>query len=126
MDSLFSFPVGLFHPLQHAGLSRRTPSCRPTVPVCAKENSKSIFRYRVHFDSGRDKIVPLMPEPVGTRFGAYEILSLIGAGGMGVVYQARDTRLDRLVALKFLPSQLSGNPEQKRQLIQEARAAAAL
>ena len=63
---------------------------------------------------------------IGARLGSYEILSLIGRGGMGVVYRARDTRLDRLVALKFLPPDLSGEPEQKRQLIQEARAASAL
>jgi eukaryotic-like serine/threonine-protein kinase len=63
---------------------------------------------------------------VGARLGSYEILSLIGRGGMGVVYRARDTRLDRLVALKFLPPDLSGESEQKRQLIQEARAASAL
>ena len=44
----------------------------------------------------------------GTHLGSYEILSLIGAGGMGEVYRARDTRLDRTVAIKVLPSHVSG------------------
>jgi serine/threonine protein kinase len=47
----------------------------------------------------------------GTKLGPYEIVSPLGAGGMGEVYRARDTRLDRVVAIKILPEHLSGSPE---------------
>ncbi|OFW45238.1 MAG: hypothetical protein A3J28_03265 [Acidobacteria bacterium RIFCSPLOWO2_12_FULL_60_22] len=47
----------------------------------------------------------------GKRLGPHEILSLIGAGGMGEVYKARDTRLDRIVAIKVLPAHLADRPE---------------
>jgi len=62
----------------------------------------------------------------GTRLGPYEILASIGAGGMGEVYRARDTRLGRDVAIKVLPPSLSSDPERLQRFEQEARAAAAL
>ena len=62
----------------------------------------------------------------GTRLGPYEILSLIGAGGMGEVYRARDPRLGRDVAIKVLPAAFSADPDRLRRFEQEARAAAAL
>ncbi len=51
-----------------------------------------------------------MTLPTGTRLGPYEILSPLGAGGMGEVYRAKDTRLERTVAVKVLPSHLSRGP----------------
>ena len=60
------------------------------------------------------------------RFGQYEVLSLIGSGGMGEVYRARDIRLRRDVAIKVLPGKLSADREQLGRLKQEARSASAL
>jgi eukaryotic-like serine/threonine-protein kinase len=62
----------------------------------------------------------------GQQLGSYQNLSLLGTGGMGVVYKARDARLNRSVAIKVLPSDKVSDPERKRRFIQEARAASAL
>ena len=62
----------------------------------------------------------------GTRLGAYEIVGLIGAGGMGEVYRARDTRLDRHVAIKALPEHVASDRELKQRFELEAKALAAL
>jgi Tol biopolymer transport system component len=57
----------------------------------------------------------------GTRLGPYEVIESIGAGGMGEVYRARDTRLDRTVAIKILPDSLSGDPQFRERFAREAR-----
>src|ERR1700693_2527206 len=61
-----------------------------------------------------------------TRLGPYEIISSIGAGGMGEVYRARDTRLDRIVAVKVLPEHLCSNPQLRERFEREARAISSL
>ena len=63
---------------------------------------------------------------IGRQLSHYEILERIGEGGMGVVYKARDTHLDRLVAIKILPADKVNNPDRRRRFVQEARAASAL
>jgi eukaryotic-like serine/threonine-protein kinase len=67
-----------------------------------------------------------MPLTPGTRLGPYEITRPIGAGGMGEVYKARDTRLDRTVAVKVLPEAVSGDPVLRQRFEREARAISAL
>src|SRR4051794_40493260 len=67
-----------------------------------------------------------MPLQTGTRLGPYEVLSLIGAGGMGEVYRARDPRLDREVAIKVLPADRLADEDRRRRFVQEAKAASAL
>jgi eukaryotic-like serine/threonine-protein kinase len=62
----------------------------------------------------------------GHRFGPYEIVARIGAGGMGEVWRARDTRLDRTVAIKVLPSEFAGDAQLRMRFEREARAIAQL
>ena len=67
-----------------------------------------------------------MPLTAGARLGPYEIVAPIGAGGMGEVYKARDTRLDRTVALKVIQSSVADSPEMRERFEREARAISAL
>src|SRR5881628_1745097 len=67
-----------------------------------------------------------MPLNSGTRIGTYQITGPLGAGGMGEVYRARDTRLGREVAVKVLPSALASDPERLKRFEREARSASSL
>ncbi len=67
-----------------------------------------------------------MPLAPGTRLGPYEILASIGAGGMGEVYRARDTTLEREVAIKVLPAALAEDPERLARFKREAKVLASL
>ncbi len=62
----------------------------------------------------------------GTKLGPYEIQSALGAGGMGEVYRARDTRLERSVAIKVLPPEVSANVDRKQRFEREARTISSL
>ena len=67
-----------------------------------------------------------MPLTTGTTLGPYEILSPIGEGGMGEVYKARDTRLDRTVAIKVLPEHVASDPNLKQRFAREAKTISSL
>jgi serine/threonine protein kinase len=67
-----------------------------------------------------------MPITSGTHLGPYEIVGALGAGAMGEVYKARDTRLDRTVAIKVLPSELGEDPDLRQRMEREARAISSL
>src|SRR5437870_3286442 len=62
----------------------------------------------------------------GARLGRYELKSQLGAGGMGEVYLAQDTKLDRKIALKILPAEVAAHPDRMKRFVQEAKAASAL
>src|SRR5688572_16887748 len=67
-----------------------------------------------------------MPLTPGTKFGPYEVVGPLGAGGMGEVYRARDTRLGRDVAVKILPETFANDPDRRARFEREAQAVAAL
>jgi len=99
---------------RHALLDRADPEMRREVEVMlAQEGAPSLLQTATIVSSG-------------WRLGPYEIQRLLGAGGMGEVYEAVDTRLGRTVAVKVLPRQLAANPSLKRRFLREACAASAL
>ena len=67
-----------------------------------------------------------MTARIGKTLGHYQITEKLGEGGMGVVYRARDTHLDRFITIKVLPPEKVSNPDRKRRFIREAKAALAL
>src|SRR6266852_4972369 len=90
------------------------------------EHSRSCFEPSPQTARPKPPEVDSMSFAVGARLGSYEILSVVGTGGMGEVYKARDTRLNRVVALKILFESVTWSAENRRRLIREARTASAL
>ena len=82
-------------------------------------NPRCIPRCRA--DRGDD-----LGQRAGSPIGDFRILRRLGAGGMGEVYRARDTRLERSVAIKVLPAHLAENPELRQRLVREAKAVSSL
>jgi len=76
--------------------------------------------------SGNESAARLVSTMIGRNLAHFRITAKLGAGGMGEVYQAEDTKLERQVALKVLPAELADDPDRLRRLQREARALAAL
>src|SRR5262245_16252952 len=99
---------------------------REVESLLASKNQGQQFLERPAMQVIASDLVDQLPSLVGQQLGPYRILSLLGAGGMGEVYRARDTRLNRTVAIKALPRHLSERTDLRRRFVQEAKAASAL
>ena len=89
--------------------------------VASRRCSARPFSARPVAASRYNQAARTMPLPAGQRLGPYEVVSAIGAGGMGEVYKAKDTRLDRTVAIKVLPAASASDPEFRARFEREAR-----
>ena len=107
-------------------MDKADPALRQEVEsLLARENAADFLEapaldVAAHFAADRSQSL------IGQRIGSYEILSLIGAGGMGEVYRARDTKLKRDVALKVLPEAFANDPERMARFQREAEVLASL
>ena len=102
-----------------AGRSKRKRRPKPNARDLSSIGARFTFGPRVTYGG-------TLAIEIGTNLGPYEIVSLLGAGGMGEVYRARDTRLGRDVALKTLPANVAADPSRRQRFELEARAVAAL
>jgi serine/threonine protein kinase len=103
------------------------PSLRKEVEALLNSRQDDYFLEKPAYEVAPELFESEAPSSfVGRKFGTYEITGTIGSGGMGIVYLARDTKLERLVALKMLAPRYTRNEQQRERLRREARAAARL
>ena len=101
-------------------------SLRQAVESLIKSHEETVFVDEPAYQAAAEMLVKGAEFQSGQTVAHYRILSLLGEGGMGKVYLAQDTKLNRKVALKFLPTQLATNQDHLRRFTQEAKSAAAL
>src|SRR5262245_20171234 len=92
----------------------------------SKKRSIGSIGTSVRRDKGIELLSSWMAFEVGTTFHSYEILDVLGAGGMGTVYAAKDRKLERRVAVKVLPDHMAGDDAFRTRFVREAKALAAL
>jgi serine/threonine protein kinase len=101
-------------------------ACSSSVSRLIRNRIRRSIHLQLRFSNDNFRCATQVTIPSGTKLGHYEIRSKIGEGGMGEVYLARDTKLDRKVALKVLPAEVAANQDRMRRFVQEAKAAAGL
>jgi len=129
LKEIFHAAVALAPDDRRAYLDRAcdgNPSLRQAVESLLKSHEETGFVDQPAFQAAAEMLVNGAEFPSGQKVAHYKILSLLGEGGMGKVYLAQDTKLNRKVALKFLPLQLARNQDHMRRFTQEAKSAAAL
>jgi serine/threonine protein kinase len=114
------------HSLSVSRVAAKRRSISSPFRRSVKAKGESLARCNLPTQLDYNAVDRFMSLTAGTKLGPYKIVSPLGAGGMGEVYRARDTRLEREVAVKVLPASLASDADRLRRFEQEARAVAAL